>query len=68
MTNGLCGAALGILICLTSLNALNLIFCKFHIAQIIIIEYIDNLIKGALEVVSSVCSLLFAPFAQLFKK
>ena len=36
------------------LNDLNLIYCKFHIAQIIIIEDIDNIIKGALEVVLSV--------------
>ena len=38
------------------LNALNLMYCKFHIAQIIIIEYIDNLVKGALGVFLSVCS------------
>ena len=31
------------------LNALNLMYCKFHVAQIIIIEDIDNIIKGALE-------------------
>jgi len=36
------------------LNALNLIYCKFHIAQIIIIEDINNIIKGALEVFLSV--------------
>jgi len=36
------------------LNALNLMFCKFHIAQIIIIEDNDNIIKGALEVFLSV--------------
>ena len=36
------------------LNALNLMYFKFHIAQIIIIEYIDNLIKRALEVFLSV--------------
>jgi len=36
------------------LHALNLIYCKFHIAQIIIIEDIDNIIKGALEVFISV--------------
>ena len=35
-------------------NALNLIYCKFHIAQIIIIADIDNIIKGALEVFISV--------------
>jgi len=35
-------------------NALNLIYCKFHIAQIIIIEDIDNKLKGALEVFISV--------------
>jgi len=35
------------------LNALNLVYCKFHIAQIIIIEDIDNIIKGVLEVFSS---------------
>jgi len=38
------------------LNALNLIYCKFHIAQIIIKEDIDNIIKGALEVFISVCT------------
>jgi len=32
------------------LNDLNLTYCKFHIAQIIIIEDIDNIIKGALKV------------------
>jgi len=37
------------------LNALNLIYCEFHIAQILIIEDIDNIIKGALEVFISVC-------------
>jgi len=37
------------------LNALNLIYCKFHIAQIYIVEDIDNTIKGSLEVFSSVC-------------
>jgi len=31
-----------------------LIYCKFHIAQIIDIENIDNIIKGALEVFLSV--------------
>jgi len=36
------------------LNAMALIYCTFHIAQIIIIEDIDNIIKGALEVISSV--------------
>ena len=36
------------------LNALKLIYCKFHIAQIIDIENIDNIIKGALEVFLSV--------------
>jgi len=36
------------------LNALNLMYCKFHVAQIIIIEDIDNIIKGALEVFLSV--------------
>ena len=36
------------------LNALNLIYCKFPIAQIIVIEDIDNIIKGALEVFLSV--------------
>jgi len=36
------------------LNALNLVYCKFHVAQIIIIEDIDNIIKGALEVFLSV--------------
>jgi len=35
-------------------NALNLIYGKFHIAQIIGIEDIDNIIKGTLEVFSSV--------------
>jgi len=38
------------------LNALNWIYCKFHIAQIIIIEDINNIIKGALEVFISVFS------------
>jgi len=37
-----------------SLNALKLIYCKFHIAQIIVIGNIDNIIKGALEVFLSV--------------
>ena len=37
-------------------NALNLIYCKFHITQIIIIENIDNIIKGTLEVFLSVVS------------
>ena len=36
------------------LNALNLMYCKFHVAQIIIIEDIDNIIKGALKVFLSV--------------
>jgi len=36
------------------LNALNWIYCKFHIAQIITIEDINNIIKGALEVFISV--------------
>jgi len=36
------------------LNALKLIYCKFHIAQIIDIENIDNIIKGALQVFLSV--------------
>jgi len=36
------------------LNALNMIYRKFHIAQIIILEDIDNIIKGALKVFSSV--------------
>jgi len=36
------------------LNALNLMYYKFHIAQIIILEDIDNIIKGALEVLLSV--------------
>ena len=36
------------------LNALNLMYCKFHVAQIIIIKDIDNIIKGALEVFLSV--------------
>jgi len=36
------------------LNALNLMYCKVHVAQIIIIEDIDNIIKGALEVFLSV--------------
>jgi len=40
------------------LNALNLMYCKFHIAQIIIIEDIDNIIKGALEVFLSVFHML----------
>jgi len=41
------------------LNALKLIYCKFHIAQIIDIENIDNIIKGALEVFLSVVVLCF---------
>jgi len=36
------------------LNALNMMYCKFHVAQIIIIEDIDNIIMGALEVFFSV--------------
>jgi len=36
------------------LNALNFMYCKFLVAQIIIIEDIDNLMKGALEVFLSV--------------
>jgi len=36
------------------LNALKLIYCKFHIAQIVDIENIENIIKGALEVFLSV--------------
>jgi len=36
------------------LNSLNLIYCKFHIAHIIIIEDIENKIKGTLEVFISV--------------
>ena len=36
------------------LNALNLMYCKFHVAQIIIIKDIDNITKGALEVFLSV--------------
>jgi len=35
-------------------NALNLIYCKKNFAQIISIEDIDNIIKGALEVFLSV--------------
>ena len=31
------------------LNALNLIYCKCHIAQMIIIEDIDTIIKEALK-------------------
>ena len=31
-------------------NSLNLINCKFHIVEIIILEEIDNIIQGALEV------------------
>jgi len=42
------------LIKIVPLNDLNLIYCKFHIAQIIIIEDKDNIIKGALEVFLSV--------------
>ena len=34
-------------------------YCKFHIAQIIIIEDIDNIIKGALEVFLSVDKKLY---------
>jgi len=37
------------------LNALNLIYFKFHISPLIIIEDIDKIIKGALEVFLSVC-------------
>jgi len=37
-----------------TLNALNLIYCKFHIAQILVIEDIDSIFKGALEVFLSV--------------
>ena len=40
-------------------NALNWINSKFHIAQIIIIEDIDNIIKGALEVFISVLCIMF---------
>jgi len=47
------------------LNALNLIDCKFHIAQIIIIEDIDNIIKGSLEVFSSVCEYNYVLLAVL---
>jgi len=47
------------------LNALNLIYCKFHIAQIIIIEYIDNIIKGALEVFISVLSIYMSRITTL---
>ena len=36
------------------LNALKLIYCKFHFAQIVDIENIENIIKGALEVFLSV--------------
>ena len=36
------------------LNALNLIYFKFHISPIIVIEDIDKIIKGALEVFLSV--------------
>ena len=35
-------------------NALILMYCKLHVAQIIIIDDIDNIIKGALEVFLSV--------------
>jgi len=38
------------------LNALNLMYCKAHVAQILMIEDIDNIIKGALEVFLSVCA------------
>ena len=34
--------------------ALNLTYCKFYITQIIVIENIGNVLKGALEVFSSV--------------
>jgi len=40
------------------LNALNLIYCEFHIAQIIVKEDIDNKIKEALEVFLSVIGCL----------
>ena len=36
------------------LNALNWIYCKFYIVQIIFIDDIDKIIKGALEVFFSV--------------
>jgi len=38
------------------LNALNLIDCQFNIAQTIIMEDIGTIIKGALDVFSSVLS------------
>jgi len=37
------------------LISLNLIFCNLYITQIIIIENIDNIMKGTLEVLISVC-------------
>ena len=45
------------------INALNLIYCKF-VAQIIGIEDIDNITKGAVEVFSSVAAhfVLFSNF------
>jgi len=52
------------------LNALKLIYCKFHIAQKIDIENIDNIIKGALEIFLSVlASISFASFStNIFSK
>jgi len=49
------------------LNDLNLVYCKFHIDQKIIIEYIENIIKEALEVFLSTCiycwiSVLYTPY------
>jgi len=51
------------------LNLLNLIYCIFHIVQIINIEDIDYIIKGALEVFLSVYQiLLFSKAADSNKK
>jgi len=45
------------------LNSMNLIYCNFHIVQIITIEDIDNIIKGALEVFLSVVTILLAVYS-----
>ena len=47
------------------LNALNLMYCKFHVAKIIIIEDIDNIIKGALEVFLSVYDNIYVCISYL---
>jgi len=50
-----------------TLNALNLLYCKFHIAQIIVIEYIDNIIKGALGVFLSVLEHVYITIKNCFR-